>query len=278
MIGETPLRRHGPAGQGRREHDAHARAVAAPASRRPADEPARRAARRLVQQRHRDRRPDGGARASSSASACPTTAASSSSGSVAEGMDALRRDEALKQDRLRSILGHLDHGPGRSGGSRPSTTSAERGRRRDRSRLPRRPRHHTPRHRRTAPGRRQSTDGIHPRRAGRLRRRPSPTIRPSGCRSGRRWRSCSRSCSGCSWAPSTRRSSVRRCPRSSPSSHGNDIYVWAVTIYLLTSTISVPFWGKLSDLYGRKPMFIIGIVIFLVGSALSGLSPEHGPS
>jgi EmrB/QacA subfamily drug resistance transporter len=53
---------------------------------------------------------------------------------------------------------------------------------------------------------------------------------------------------------------------------GNDIYVWAVTIYLLTSTISVPFWGKLSDLYGRKPMFMIGIVVFLIGSALSGLS------
>ena len=53
---------------------------------------------------------------------------------------------------------------------------------------------------------------------------------------------------------------------------GNDYYVWAVTIYLLTSTISVPFWGKLSDLYGRKPMFMLGIVIFLVGSALSGLS------
>ncbi|HEX5013147.1 MAG TPA: MDR family MFS transporter [Candidatus Limnocylindrales bacterium] len=54
--------------------------------------------------------------------------------------------------------------------------------------------------------------------------------------------------------------------------NGNDLYVWAVTSYLLTSTISVPFWGKLSDLYGRKPMFIIGIVIFLLGSALSGLS------
>jgi EmrB/QacA subfamily drug resistance transporter len=53
---------------------------------------------------------------------------------------------------------------------------------------------------------------------------------------------------------------------------GNEIYVWAVTIYLLTSTISVPFWGKLSDLYGRKPIFMIGIVIFLAGSALSGLS------
>jgi EmrB/QacA subfamily drug resistance transporter len=55
---------------------------------------------------------------------------------------------------------------------------------------------------------------------------------------------------------------------------GNDYYVWAVTIYLLTSTISVPFWGKLSDIYGRKPIFMVGIVIFLIGSALSGLSQD----
>jgi EmrB/QacA subfamily drug resistance transporter len=55
---------------------------------------------------------------------------------------------------------------------------------------------------------------------------------------------------------------------------GNEIYVWVVTIYLLTSTISTPFWGKLSDLYGRKPIFMIGIVIFLAGSALSGLSQD----
>jgi len=55
---------------------------------------------------------------------------------------------------------------------------------------------------------------------------------------------------------------------------GNDLYVWAITIYLLTSTISVPFWGKLSDLYGRKPIFMTGIVIFLFGSALSGLSQD----
>jgi EmrB/QacA subfamily drug resistance transporter len=53
---------------------------------------------------------------------------------------------------------------------------------------------------------------------------------------------------------------------------GNEYYVWAITIYLLTSTISVPFWGKLSDIYGRKPIFMIGITIFLIGSALSGLS------
>jgi EmrB/QacA subfamily drug resistance transporter len=58
--------------------------------------------------------------------------------------------------------------------------------------------------------------------------------------------------------------------------HGNDYYVWAITIYLLTSTISVPFWGKLSDIYGRKPIFLTGIVIFLIGSALSGLSQNMG--
>lgn len=57
---------------------------------------------------------------------------------------------------------------------------------------------------------------------------------------------------------------------------GNDYYVWAVTAYLLTSTISIPFWGKLSDIYGRKPIFMIGIVIFLIGSALSGLSQSMG--
>jgi EmrB/QacA subfamily drug resistance transporter len=47
---------------------------------------------------------------------------------------------------------------------------------------------------------------------------------------------------------------------------------WVVTAYLLTSTISVPIAGKLSDIYGRKKMFLIGIFIFVVGSMLSGLS------
>jgi EmrB/QacA subfamily drug resistance transporter len=53
---------------------------------------------------------------------------------------------------------------------------------------------------------------------------------------------------------------------------GNNLYVWVVTSYLLTSTITVPIYGKLSDLFGRKLLLIIGIGLFLIGSALSGLS------
>jgi EmrB/QacA subfamily drug resistance transporter len=47
---------------------------------------------------------------------------------------------------------------------------------------------------------------------------------------------------------------------------------WVVTAYVLTSTITTPFYGKLGDMYGRKKFFIAAIIIFLVGSALSGLS------
>jgi len=55
---------------------------------------------------------------------------------------------------------------------------------------------------------------------------------------------------------------------------GVDYYTWVVTAYLLTSTVSVPIYGKLSDLYGRRPVLMFGIGLFLVGSALSGLSQE----
>ena len=47
---------------------------------------------------------------------------------------------------------------------------------------------------------------------------------------------------------------------------------WVVTVYLLASTASTPLWGKLGDLYGRKRIFQAAIVLFLVGSALCGLS------
>src|SRR5437764_9790989 len=51
---------------------------------------------------------------------------------------------------------------------------------------------------------------------------------------------------------------------------------WVVTSYLLASTISTPLYGKLGDLYGRKKLFQAAIVIFLAGSALSGLSQNMG--
>lgn len=53
---------------------------------------------------------------------------------------------------------------------------------------------------------------------------------------------------------------------------GLDQYSWVVTSYLLTFTVSTPLYGKLGDLYGRKRLFQAAIVIFLVGSALSGQS------
>ena len=53
---------------------------------------------------------------------------------------------------------------------------------------------------------------------------------------------------------------------------GLHMYSWVFSAYILVSTISLPFWGRLSDLYGRKRFYIIGIVVFLIGSALSGQS------
>src|SRR6266699_1712655 len=61
-------------------------------------------------------------------------------------------------------------------------------------------------------------------------------------------------------------------PRVIADLQGFDRYTWVSTAYLLTSTVTVPIYGKLSDLFGRKPIFLFGVVIFLIGSALSGAS------
>jgi EmrB/QacA subfamily drug resistance transporter len=53
---------------------------------------------------------------------------------------------------------------------------------------------------------------------------------------------------------------------------GLDAQAWVTTAYLITSTIATPIYGKLSDLFGRRPLFIIAIVIFLVGSIAAGFS------
>ncbi len=63
-------------------------------------------------------------------------------------------------------------------------------------------------------------------------------------------------------------------PRIVTDLRGDNLYTWVVTVYLLTATISGPIYGKLSDLFGRKPIFIWAVSLFLIGSILSGLSQQ----
>src|SRR5438105_7085724 len=51
---------------------------------------------------------------------------------------------------------------------------------------------------------------------------------------------------------------------------------WVVTSYLLASTVSTPIYGKLGDMYGRKPVFLAAILVFLGGSMLAGPSQSIG--
>lgn len=51
------------------------------------------------------------------------------------------------------------------------------------------------------------------------------------------------------------------------------LYAWITTAYLIGATVMLPVWGKLSDIFGRKPILVVGVVLFLLGSVLAGLSP-----
>jgi EmrB/QacA subfamily drug resistance transporter len=51
---------------------------------------------------------------------------------------------------------------------------------------------------------------------------------------------------------------------------GLNVYSWVVSAYLLTSTVTVPVWGRLSDLLGRKTLYTVAVIIFLIGSVFSG--------
>ncbi|MFN8074259.1 MAG: MDR family MFS transporter [Kineosporiaceae bacterium] len=55
---------------------------------------------------------------------------------------------------------------------------------------------------------------------------------------------------------------------------GLDIQAWATTAYLITATISTPLYGKLSDLYGRRPFFLLAITLFVLGSAACGAAQD----
>ena len=53
-----------------------------------------------------------------------------------------------------------------------------------------------------------------------------------------------------------------------------DLYSWVFSAYLLTSTVTVPLYGKLADIYGRRRVFLFGITVFLLGSVLCGLAQD----
>lgn len=55
---------------------------------------------------------------------------------------------------------------------------------------------------------------------------------------------------------------------------GIEIYSWAFTAYILTSTVTGPIWGRASDIYGRKPVYLLGLLIFLAGSLFCALSSD----
>src|SRR4051812_41239249 len=57
---------------------------------------------------------------------------------------------------------------------------------------------------------------------------------------------------------------------------GVDQLSWLVTAYLLAATVTMPLWGRMSDLYGRKRLFQTAIAVFLAGSALSGAAQTLG--
>jgi EmrB/QacA subfamily drug resistance transporter len=53
---------------------------------------------------------------------------------------------------------------------------------------------------------------------------------------------------------------------------GYDLQAWATTAFLITSTISTPLYGKLSDIYGRRPFYLFAIAVFVLGSVLCGIA------
>lgn len=66
-------------------------------------------------------------------------------------------------------------------------------------------------------------------------------------------------------------------PRIVAQLQGLNLYAWVTTAYLLASTVMVPIYGKLSDLYGRKIILLTGIGLFTLGSVLCGAAGEFGP-
>lgn len=97
----------------------------------------------------------------------------------------------------------------------------------------------------------------------------SPTLEMS---SGRRWAVTAGVMTGMFLAALEATVVSTAMPTVIASLGGLNHYSWVFSAYLITSTVTVPVWGKLSDLYGRRLFYQLGIAVFLLGSVLSGLS------
>src|SRR3954469_2533905 len=65
-------------------------------------------------------------------------------------------------------------------------------------------------------------------------------------------------------------------PRGVEDLDGQSLYLWVVTAYLVPATVSLPLYARLSDRYGRQPLLLIGMALFLGGSALAAAAPSMG--
>ncbi|WP_051223720.1 MFS transporter [Conexibacter woesei] len=65
-------------------------------------------------------------------------------------------------------------------------------------------------------------------------------------------------------------------PRVVADLHGQQLYLWVVTAYLVPATVTLPLYARLSDRFGRRPLLLAGMSLFLVGSALAALAPSMG--
>src|SRR5688500_8506250 len=63
-------------------------------------------------------------------------------------------------------------------------------------------------------------------------------------------------------------------PRMVEDVGGSSLYIWVVTAYLVPATVSLPVYARLSDRYGRRALLLIGMVLFLLGSALSAAAQD----
>ena len=253
-----------------------ARPVAPPAPRRHADEPACRPPRRLALERHRDHRPDGGARAHR---ASPRARRSPPRPGPARPRPACGRSPRPRPTGGIACAPSSAASPRRSGRSSSRRSAASAGRCPPRSsRAP--PTATTSRADELAASTRgrsrneEVPDGIDPEPARRRRPVRSTRIPPSGFRRRAKLEILGAVMLGMFLAALDQTIVGPVLPKIITELNGADYYTWAVTIYLLTSTVTVPIYGKLSDLYGRKPILMFGIALFL--ARLGAVRPEPG--